>query len=271
MRIILNADDFGFSRDTVDATIDCFERGLLTSATIMPNMPATPHAIEYVSRAKQASFGVHLTLTGDGDARPVSSPSTVSRLVDSSGCLLDTRTFRLRALARRLDVGQLEREIEAQISCIRNAGVAVTHVDSHRHLHKFPQVLEALGRVLPSFGITRVRTVQDVYLRPRVGSPTYWLGRRWQKAIVRSFATTDHFYMPASGPDTDWHRILDRVSDSPATTIEIGVHPGTHETWRNEERTALEVFARRARSTPHVFVSWCDVDRRPGQVISSGA
>ena len=38
MQLIVNADDFGLSDDTADATIECFERGALTSATIMPAM-----------------------------------------------------------------------------------------------------------------------------------------------------------------------------------------------------------------------------------------
>ena len=40
MRLVLNADDFGYSDDTVEATIECFACGALTSATIMPAMPA---------------------------------------------------------------------------------------------------------------------------------------------------------------------------------------------------------------------------------------
>lgn len=44
MRIILSADDFGFSDHTVERTIACFDAGVLTSASIMANMPATERA-----------------------------------------------------------------------------------------------------------------------------------------------------------------------------------------------------------------------------------
>ena len=53
-----------------------------------------------------------------------------------------------------------------------DAGVPVSHVDSHRHLHKYGPFAGALRRVLPGLGIERVRNVQDVYLRRRLLSPT---------------------------------------------------------------------------------------------------
>lgn len=60
-KIILQADDFGYNKDTLQATIDCFERGALTSATIMPTCECTPLAIEYAKCHPEFSFGVHLT------------------------------------------------------------------------------------------------------------------------------------------------------------------------------------------------------------------
>ena len=46
MKVILHSDDFGFDKDTLEATIDCFEKGALTSATIMVNCEATEEAFE---------------------------------------------------------------------------------------------------------------------------------------------------------------------------------------------------------------------------------
>src|SRR5262245_10765535 len=89
-RVILNADDFGYSEDTVAATIACFERGSLTSATIMPRMPATAGAIAYARANPRFSFGAHLTWVGDGGGleRPVLDPGRLPGLVDAQGCFL---------------------------------------------------------------------------------------------------------------------------------------------------------------------------------------
>src|SRR5262245_66423492 len=106
MRIVLHADDFGASADTVRATIECFEAGALTSASIMPAMPATAEAVEFATTHPGLDVGVHLTFVGEGDERPLSQPDEIPGLVDESGRFLATRTIRLRSLARRPPVGQ---------------------------------------------------------------------------------------------------------------------------------------------------------------------
>jgi predicted glycoside hydrolase/deacetylase ChbG (UPF0249 family) len=254
MLVIVNADDFGSSADTVRATIECFQAGALTSATIMPGMPSTDEALAFARTRPDLSFGVHLTLTGDGVERPLAEG--VPQLTRPDGSFLPTRTMRLRAVARRLPQDQLERELTAQIELVRGSGVPVSHVDSHRHLHKLGSVRAALARVLPRFGIRRVRNVQDVYLRRPLTSATYWLGPLWRRQLMRRFRTTSHFYMPTSTSDADWHGPLLELSASLGGSLEVGVHPGFEEPWRNEERLSLLEFARRARKRGDRLAGW---------------
>jgi hypothetical protein len=259
MRIVLHADDFGASADTVRATIECFERGALTSVSIMPAMPATAEAVAYALAHPELDAGVHLTFVGEGDERPLSGRDEISGLVDEEGRFLPTRTVRLRALAHRLPAGEIERELVAQIDAVREAGVEISHVDSHRHVHKLPSFRKALVGVLPRYGIGRVRAVQDVYLRRPLRSPTFWLGRSWQRALRRAFTTTDHMYMPTSAGDTGWEAPLaDVLGELGGDTLEIGVHPG-YEGWRDGERTSLLAFAETARAAGHELVSWRDL------------
>ncbi len=255
MKLVLNADDFGFDDDTVDATIACFGRGELTSATIMAGMPASERAVKWALEHPEHSYGLHLQLVGDGSERPLSAPGDVPALVTTDGTFPGTTSVRVRALLGRLPVDQLEHEIERQILWLRERGLSVSHVDSHRHLHKFRPVRAALQRVLPRLGIHRVRTVQDVYLRRPPASPTYWLGSRWKTRADGPFASTDHFYMPASAGDTDWRALLGRLPHLTGDTLEIGVHPGNTEEWRAVERDALGAFVGEARPV-HEFVSW---------------
>jgi predicted glycoside hydrolase/deacetylase ChbG (UPF0249 family) len=254
LKIILNADDFGSDDDTVAATIECFESGLLTSATIMVGAPGADAAIAFARDHPEYSFGVHLQFVGDGVERPVSDPGEVPGLVDADGCLRPTNVMRGEALLRRVPVSQIAREAAAQIELVKGAGVPVSHVDSHRHLHKFAPFRAALARVLPPFGIRRVRNVQDVYLRRPAKSPTYWAGPIWRRALMRSFVTTEHFYMPTSAHDRDWHRLASRLPGG--RSLEVGLHPGHEEPWRDEERASLEPFVREARAGGHELVSW---------------
>ena len=99
LQLIINADDFGQSDDTVDATIECFEAGALTSATLMPAMPATERALEFARSHPEHGFGVHLTLSADpacASARPTLRSSRA--WYDADGTLLSTREVRLRAM-----------------------------------------------------------------------------------------------------------------------------------------------------------------------------
>jgi len=256
MRVILNADDFGSSEDTVAATIECFEQGALTSATIMPGMPATEQALEFARSRPDLSFGVHLTLVGDGTERPIADTAAVPGLTREDGTLLPTRTLRLRALAHSLPREQLDLELTAQIELVRSAGVPVSHVDSHRHVHKLPAVRNALARVLPSFGIRLVRNVQDVYLRRPLKSPTYWLGPLWRRQLMGRFTTTTHFYMPTSAADEGWPDRLLEVSANLGGSLEVGVHPGYEDEWRNGERLSVLEFAHRARERGDELSGW---------------
>jgi chitin disaccharide deacetylase len=259
MRLLLHADDFGASDDTVQATIECFERGALTSASIMPAMPATDRATEFARAHPQLDFGVHLTFVGDEDERPLSPQEEIDALVDAGGRFRPTRELRLRSLVRRLPEEQIEREASRQIEAVRDAGVDISHVDSHRHMHKLPSFRRALERVLPRFGIRRVRAVQDVYLRRPLRSPTYWLGGAWQRRLRQSFVTTDHMYMPTSAADGDWARpLLALATELPGPTLEVGVHPGFDD-WRHQERESVLELATLARDEGHTLVSWKDV------------
>jgi predicted glycoside hydrolase/deacetylase ChbG (UPF0249 family) len=259
MRIIVNADDFGHSEETVRATIEALEAGTATSATIMPRMPASELALEFARDNPRFGFGVHLTFTGDGVERPLADPGDVPALVDESGAFFSGGVVRRRALLGRLPQEQIALEMERQIAHVRDHGVAPTHVDSHRHLHKLAPFRRALRLVLPRFGITRVRAVQDVYLGRPIAQPTYWLGPLWQRGL-RGFATTDHFFMPRGGRTSWAYELLDVIERLPGATFEVGIHPGVAESWREAEIRSASTFATMARERGHTLATWSTIE-----------
>lgn len=254
MKIILNADDFGFSEDTVEATIRCLEGGKLTGATIMANMPCTEKALAYARRHPEFSWGVHLTFSSDGQEYPLTDPELIPDLVQGNGQFLPTNSVRIRALCNRLPPKQIEMELAAQIQRLIDAGIPVSHVDSHCHLHKFGPFRKALESVLPRFNLCRVRNVQDVYLRRPLGSPTFWLGPWWRQRTMKHFRTTSHLFMPTSAWEHDWSEAL--LKRLRAGSIEVGVHPGSMETWRRSELVQVGIFADLARKAGHDIIGW---------------
>src|SRR5262249_14728084 len=128
------------------------ESGAVTSTSIMANMPGTDFALGCVAAlADRVSFGVHLNLC-EG------IPLTAGRsLVDGRGQFHGKRQLFLRAVTGRLSLAEVEAEVTAQIARVRDAGVAISHLDGHKHLHQLPVVMTAVANVLPRFGIERVR------------------------------------------------------------------------------------------------------------------
>lgn len=252
-RMIINADDFGLDAETVRATISCFEEGALTSASIMPNMPATREAVDFALAHPELSFGVHLTFVGTGMERPVSEPGDIPALVDRSGCFLPSPLVRAKAMLGLVPVAQIEREVTAQLSRLREMGLQMSHVDSHCHLHKFGPFLRALEQVLPRFGLVRVRTGQDLYLTRRYQSPTYWYGGVWARRIRQRFRTTDHFFMASDVEEA--RRIEHLVPMIGSGTVEVGGHPGASG-WRRAEALALRKLAARAAEEGHELIGW---------------
>ena len=204
MKIILAADDFGYSLETLNATIDCAEAGALTSASILVNCPESEKALNYAREHPSFGWGVHLTFVGDGVEKSLLPHSELNRLTDSNGYFLPSNKIRLLSIINCLPVDQIAREMSAQISKAIDCGVKVSYVDSHGHLHKFYPFQQALKKVLPYFGIKRVRYVQNVYFRDYIFKPTYLIGQIWRSSIRKNFITTDYLYMPSSTFDKDW-------------------------------------------------------------------
>lgn len=260
MRIITNADDFGMNDEVTEATIECFENGSLTSATIMPRMPATEKALAYALKRPDLSFGVHLTFVCDTVEAPVSDAAGLPTLAGPEGRFLPSNRVRIMALRNRIPVDEIAREAEAQIRLIQSRGVRISHVDSHGHLHKFRPFRAALARILPGLGITRVRSSQDIYLKKPWKSFNYWYGPVWRSKLRRMFRTTDHFYMPSSAWDENWSApLLHLIGRLPGKTMEVGVHPGRTERWRDLERTGLHEFTVAARQAGHSVIGWKDL------------
>ena len=259
MRLVLSADDFGYSADTVERTIRCIEDGVLTSASLMAKMPATADAVAYARTRPDVSFGVHLVFCDDEFERPVSPTTAIRSLVDRDGRFLSTRRVIAHALLERFDVSDIEREIAAQVSILRDSGVNVQYVDGHGNLHKFAPFAEALRRVAPRFGIRKVRRTQNVYLNPAWRNPNYWMGERWNRRIAANFVTTDAFFLPASTGGGQWAEAFFRWLREFQGVVELGVHPGAKDAWRADEERNLRALARLVSEAGIETIGWGDV------------
>lgn len=262
MKVILHSDDFGFDKDTLEATIDCFEKGALTSATIMVNCEATEEAFEYARKHPEFSYGVHLTYV-DG-LNPCLQAKEIPMLVDMDGLFLPSNSVRKLAMMLKLPKAQVIAESQAQIDKIERAGVKVSHLDSHGHLHKFLSILYSM-KYLKVGGkpVERVRASQNVFVvQPSKKSLVYWLNRYFNWYLKYNFRNPEYFYMSANNMDKGWaDTILAEMDKLPKDAIiEIGVHPGHKEEWRQHEYDDIIEFAAKLRASgKHEIINWNNV------------
>ena len=263
MRVILHADDFGYDKDTTQATIELLERGVLSSASIMATMPAAGEAIAYAAAHKQYSFGVHLTYV---DGLNPALHKEDSTLLDDNSLFYPSNDVRKKAIKFSLNKKDIIEESLAQIDIVRKGGVEITNLDSHGHLHKFPSFLLALPEIKRFSGINKVRRVQNVFINKPGLSPATILNRCFDWRIAHSCQTTDFFYMSANNMDTGWSDAIIEQMDilPPSAIIEVGVHPGNANTeedrWRIAEYTDIIDFSEKIKKQgKHKIVTWKEV------------
>jgi chitin disaccharide deacetylase len=155
MELIVNADDFGLTRGVNAGVVRAHREGILTSATLMANGDAFDDAVELARANPSLDVGIHLCLTG---GRALASKDLIPSLVDDDGQLPKTLFVLLTRLSSgRIPTRQIEAEFRAQIQRVLDAGIRPTHLDTHKHIHTHPRVMEALGRAANEFKIRCVR------------------------------------------------------------------------------------------------------------------
>ncbi len=155
-QLILNADDFGLTAGVNRAIGELNAAGVLTSATLMAGGAAFEDAVQVAHSHPSLGVGCHVVLT---DGVPVSPPDSIPSLIGP-----DCKSFRpslvdfLKALfLGRIREEEIAREALAQVQKLQRAGVAVTHLDTHKHTHLFPAVCRPLLGVAERTGVGAIR------------------------------------------------------------------------------------------------------------------
>ncbi len=159
-RLIINADDFGFTEGVNRAILESHAQGIVTSTTLMANALAFPQATASAKTTARLSVGCHVVLIDGEPVLPSQDLSTLTqKSASSNGSHFHTGLsgFAARALAGRLAASEIEAEATAQIRKIQAEGISLTHFDTHKHTHIFPGVLRPLLRAARNCGIRAVR------------------------------------------------------------------------------------------------------------------
>jgi hopanoid biosynthesis associated protein HpnK len=256
-RLIVNADDFGFTAGVNRAIAEAHTRGVVTSSTLMANGRAFAEAAAMARALPKLSVGCHIVLI---DGEPVLDAKNIPSLIGSNRSA--SKRFRAglkglaaRALAGRIDEEEITAEATAQIRKIQSAGLTISHIDTHKHTHLFPQILRPVLKAAADCGVKAVRNPFGPRFPLRSGQllarPNLWT-RYAEVRILRRFAGSFHDSVKRQGfvtPDgtlgievtgTLDEELFQAIAGSiPDGTWEFVCHPGYNDEDLQQASTRL--------------------------------
>lgn len=243
-QLIVNADDMGLTAGVNRAIHETHASGVVTSTTLMATGGAFEDAIALAQSAPNLSVGCHVVLV---DGVPVSDPGSIPTLLSNRSPETGRFYSRVSAVAARAVFGRLDREqvvgeIVAQVRKIQAAGIRVSHLDTHKHTHVFPQILQALVRAARICNVPAIRNpfvpASSLLARQFARQPALWK-RYGQVRALHSFAAQFREKMKRAGlatPDGvlgvietgsfDHSLLRKALADLPEGTWELVCHPG---------------------------------------------
>ena len=240
-RLVVNADDFGMAGSINEGILEAHRRGIVTSTTLLANGSAFEAAVAMARSAPKLGVGVHLNLT---QGAPVADPAQVSSLLNGHGEFARPPAALLRGVVSgSVRLNEVERELSAQIDKVRAAGIAITHLDGHKHVHMLPRVFPAVLRLAEQYGIPGVRRASE-----RPGGMWRLLGRKKSVGVVKQSVKSRalelmtrnsrsllrqaglhfpmHFYGITQTGFLDQRELAELLRRIPEGTSELMCHPG---------------------------------------------
>jgi predicted glycoside hydrolase/deacetylase ChbG (UPF0249 family) len=242
-QLIVNADDFGLTKRVSEGIVDAHRHGIVSSTTLMANGEAFEAAAALSRKAPHLGIGAHLNLS---EGEPVSPAFTIHSLVDGRGRLYLTPGRLWKGIVtRQVSLGDVERELRAQIAKIRRAGVLPTHLDGHKHVHVLSGVSDIVIRLAREFSIASVRCPLEespglskliegrrsghaaILKQYLVGRGVSAFARRFrQKLAEAGLHSPSYFYGLSCTGFLNTRRIQDVLGRLQPGTSELMCHPG---------------------------------------------
>lgn len=212
--LVVNADDFGFTRDVNQGIIEAHTEGILTSTTLMATGATFDDAVRRARENPSLDIGCHLVLVGQAPF-----PQTIAQL---------TQAVALKRIC-------IYDQLSTQVRRILDAGVKPTHLDTHKHTHLLPAVLDAVARISEEFRIPWVRRPFDLPLqagggnwKTEVANRAFGLVRSRFEKVLRSHGCrfTDHFAGFRMTGNYDTASLVELIRSLPDGSTEFMCHPG---------------------------------------------
>src|SRR5258706_9060298 len=217
-KIIINADNFGYSTAVNEAIARSFQCNLITSTSLMANMPGFDDAVRLVQEYPffSGKVGLQLNLT-EGYSLSMAIRQC-RRFCHPSGYFIYNWQRPLLFLTIR-EKRAVYKELKAQLDRVFAAGILPSHLDSHHHIHTEWAIAKLTARLGGANGIRKIRLIRNMGLE--LAGPKMGYKQVFNRYLKRSagITTTDYF-----GGIHDWY-FLQLTRPPAGKNIEIMVHP----------------------------------------------
>lgn len=241
MKLIINADDCGYSKIADERIANAIKQGKITSTTVMANMSDLEGAVRLFNEYNGSiSFGFHLNLTEGSPLLKNQYLLDLGFYQEENGCLsFNGSPFRRRFLDKEAKAG-IYREVMAQAETIMDNGIRLSHIDSHHFIHQAFFMIPLLPELCDKLNIFKVRNYWNYYPSFIHRSlKTCWsrvlLAQNRKMRFPKWFSSYEMFY------DYNEKNIPLFKSED---VVELMVHPG-NPLYKREEELMLNVDAER--------------------------
>lgn len=286
--LIVNADDFGLEEEINTAIVRAHNEGIVTSASLLANGSAFEHAAALAQQNPRLGVGAHLTLTRGPSL--VGAPlvgTEAPSLAGREGLLAQSPVlFAMRAAFGLVSLREVKREFRAQLERIRDAGIVITHIDSHQHIHLAPSIFDVVLDLAGDFDVKWIRMTLPLPLSPEGRS----LKGRMKQGLLKKLALWNVKKAKRAGIQwADYHTgieyagrmrediWIDIVRRLPDAVVEVSCHPGADDLqlgrnhpwgyhWGQELTALCSDRVRAALQEAHVdMVNYRDIVTRTGR------
>lgn len=240
IQLIINADDFGLSQSVNKGIIKAHCEGILSSTTIMANMPYFEEASNLAQQHTDLGVGVHLNIIR---GTPLSDPMKIPTLTDNNRFFFNhISKFIFKLISGKFNPDDIRTEYHAQIERVIESGLRPTHLDSEKHHHLLPQIFPIVIEMAKYYHISKIRFIHE---RSFLGfKPANFVNFQYYKAVFLSLLsqwhqnriikeriiTTDKFYGISITNKMTLDCIINFLKNIDNGTFEFMCHPGLPET-----------------------------------------
>lgn len=221
MKVIINADDFGYSHDVNLAIVEAFSRGYITNTTIMVNMPGFEEAINL---AKEKDFfdrvGIHLNFF---EGEPLTQKIKNIPLFMRDNKMTSYNIFHNSSILKRFYLSKstriaLREEAKKQLTKYKEAGFSQYHLDSHGHSHTILSIYFAIYKTILNYNFRTIRKSLNLYLNRSSLVAIY-------KKIINYFLEKNHMTTKYFASANEYIEVMKSGFIDEDAVCEIMVHP----------------------------------------------